>query len=83
MATDKQAEHLERAREAREKNQVQLRRISELEAQVAAYEEVGEVFHDDSMSYTQHAGRIVRLRSDWPELKDILTKLFGLDKYDR
>ena len=77
MASEKQAAHLEKAREERNKHQALLTRIKGLEAELEAHKAVGEIFHDDTFSWLLHNERITSLRNTWPPLYEELTKLYG------
>lgn len=77
MASEKQAAHLEKAREERNKHQALLTQIKSLEAELEAHKVVGAIFHDDTFSWLLHNERTTSLRNTWPDLYEKLTELYG------
>lgn len=76
-ASEAQRKHLEKAREERNKHQALLTQIKELEDRLAKWEELGDIFHDEGISYMQYARRINDLRNSWTPLFDKLVELSG------
>lgn len=79
--SEKQAEHLKKAREIRNENQADIMGRRLIDNRLSVLEEIGTVFHSEGFSYKRYSEQIAQLRQSWPELLDKLDGAFGKTPY--
>jgi hypothetical protein len=76
-ASEAQKKNLEKAREERNKHQALLKQVDLLERRIKELGAIGEIYHDEGISFTRHMNQVRTLYNTWPELHAKIVEFYG------